>query len=96
MKAWYLTAKGAQGPHRKFSLRLMYCLHCYSLKLSRLAQIFRCSVAIQTGICSRQDAKCGSLMSPSGNGRKSLAFRRSLQVDDPLAPPAEAGGLQSR
>jgi ABC-type uncharacterized transport system substrate-binding protein len=36
------------------------------------------------------------LMSPSGNGRKSLAFRRSLQVDDPLAPPAEAGGLQSR
>jgi SAM-dependent methyltransferase len=42
------------------------------------------------------DVDSFDLMSPSGNGRKSLAFRRSLQVDDPLAPPAEAGGLQSR
>ena len=36
------------------------------------------------------------LMSPSGNGRKSLAFRRSREVDDPLAPPAKAGGLKER
>jgi hypothetical protein len=29
-------------------------------------------------------------MSPSGNGRKSLAFRRSLQVD-PLLPQLKLG-----
>jgi hypothetical protein len=32
-------------------------LHCYTLKFSLLAQIFRWPVAIKTGICSRQDAK---------------------------------------
>ena len=31
------------------------------------------------------------LMSPSGNGRKSLAFRRSLQVDHPLLPQLKLG-----
>ena len=31
------------------------------------------------------------LMSPSGNGRKSLAFRRSLQVDHSLLPQLKLG-----
>jgi hypothetical protein len=53
-------------------------------------------VAIQNGDLLAPRRQVRSLMSRSGNGRKSLAFRRSLQVDDPLAPPAEAGGLQSR
>jgi hypothetical protein len=41
--------------------------------------------------CHRGDDKTAHrkfrrLMSPSGNGRKSLAFRRSLQIDHPLLP----------
>ena len=32
-------------------------------------------------------------MSPSGNGRKSLAFRRSLEVDHPLLHQLKLGGL---
>jgi hypothetical protein len=33
----------------------------------------------------RQTESFAPLMSPSGNGRKSLAFRRSLEVKDPCA-----------
>jgi hypothetical protein len=79
------------------SLRTFISLCIVGVVVDELTAIFDWVVLNATLLKNRQTAVIAkSLMSPSGNGRKSLAFRRSLQVDHPFLLPAEARGLGER